>query len=1503
MTRIDFSKIGSRENAPSNSFEELICSLASYTNDSAHGSFVDNNGSGGDGGVECYWIFNNKNEYGWQAKYFLNTLTDGQWQQITNSVQTALKKHPNLTKYFVCLPRNLNDSRKDRNGKREISERDKWYQNVQKWNQLAHANGIKVDFILWDESKIRNQILQSRNASALIQYWFGFNTPTLQAMKDKFKQSKSSLGERYSEETNIELPIEKSLNAMVKNKEWLDKTRKILVQFYEQYHRLHNCSTEKVNSEIKLLFQRLYSSLDCIKNIVADFRNNTNCIYENDDLLKSKIREILETLNTLFESEFSWNNHSQIIDSIHQQKYEIIQARNYFEKCLVMLHSQTFQAGKTRLLLLTGPAGSGKSHLLCDFAQNQLKKDSPMILLLGQNYIGGDPTIFINKSLQLQTDDSELELFELLGERIHKRVIIIIDALNEGNHSAEWKNYLLQLKQIIDTHSHIGLIISCRSTYENEIIGTTISKEFPTLVHPGFSGNRSKAAIKYLEKFDIQAPNVPFMSDEMTNPLFLRTVCTAMKRDSKHNLSDGYLGIDTLLHFYQDSIEKTIQQKLHLRSQAFVHEVINQFTGLLFPNHLYGISYIKVLEAFQKKFPTHGEDLLNALISEGLLSESPSIDGTVDTNINYSFERFSDMYISYSLIEKYNSIDLLKEALLPINEIGKFIIKHRLENGIIEILSVLVPEQFQIELANLIDWTQPEFITRSITKQDLINTSFAHGITLRSPKAFSDETKKLFNTISNWSAPYFDTRFDSLIRLSLQTDHPWNAFFLDKTLQELDTTQLDYFWTTHIAISDLEETDEDPASAIRILLNWASTDSLENLSSKMQRLLGIVLTWLTTTTNLRTRKDAEYALSRLLTFAPDQVPFLIDHFSNVKDQYLVESLYASIYASIMQQPDNKIVESITLSVPWNHLIKEVPDILLRDSLTGIYEYAKSLGITSLPDQLFPIHKHHNLPLLSFPSKEELDKYAEQCPGIERSAGSEFGDFGKYTMSKISMWSSTRITDSTTPLTGSQRADIFFSKTTTQIASLYKQLKTLDQNGKQIELDSSKDYKKKHPDSSDIFLFIGFPLNETNQLKIKEINKSLNDITAKILTHIDSENQQLAKTILDQRNQNTVLPFDIDAARRWVVKKACNLGWSKKLFDKFEVMYCNEYRPPYHHVVERIGKKYERIALNQFIAYLSEQYHFIPQGYSDVDDTIFKGIWQLNFRKVDLTFPPLRSLSSVPNTSPWKEFQYKSLPSQNLSDQKKWVNSSKTIPDFKKIIESEISDASWLVLSDFTTESDSPEDRDSTLSKTDFWYRVNSCLIHTSDLSALKQSAPHSSLMDPSLIEPLSNMHQAYFSEYPYRNLYPELSETESTSVIQNKAIENIPYDSPLRIYEWEAPEEESEIQLYQPSRKIIQALNLVPDNNGNWSNSNHMVFTDPSVQYNCRSRALFLKEALMQYLHDKRMTLVWLIGGEKRLIKQHFSLQNDLIVNEFSGFYYLDSNGLVKGCQSQHIGE
>lgn len=117
-----------------------------------------------DGGVECYAVFPNGDEWGWQAKYFLSSPGTHQWSDVADSVRTALEKHPRLVRYYVCMPVDLPDARL----KGQKSARQQWDERVERWRTASRG---WVEFIFWGAHELTDRLQKPAHAG---RRWFFF---------------------------------------------------------------------------------------------------------------------------------------------------------------------------------------------------------------------------------------------------------------------------------------------------------------------------------------------------------------------------------------------------------------------------------------------------------------------------------------------------------------------------------------------------------------------------------------------------------------------------------------------------------------------------------------------------------------------------------------------------------------------------------------------------------------------------------------------------------------------------------------------------------------------------------------------------------------------------------------------------------------------------------------------------------------------------------------------------------------------------------------------------------------------------------------------------------------------------------------------------------------------------------------------------------------------------------------------------------------------------------
>lgn len=131
-------------------------------------SFVVVNGAGGDGGVESYATFKNGKEIGVQAKWFPDSITTSQFNQIKNSILTAIEVHPQLEKYIVCVPRDLSNVKKGKDGK--VVKETEYF----KWKKIVteiRSNYPAFKVVLWGDHDLECQ-LQYAEAAGVRRYWF-----------------------------------------------------------------------------------------------------------------------------------------------------------------------------------------------------------------------------------------------------------------------------------------------------------------------------------------------------------------------------------------------------------------------------------------------------------------------------------------------------------------------------------------------------------------------------------------------------------------------------------------------------------------------------------------------------------------------------------------------------------------------------------------------------------------------------------------------------------------------------------------------------------------------------------------------------------------------------------------------------------------------------------------------------------------------------------------------------------------------------------------------------------------------------------------------------------------------------------------------------------------------------------------------------------------------------------------------------------------------------------
>lgn len=1002
---IDWRTIKPLNGSQNNAFEELICQLARDEPIANKTEFY--RVAAPDGGVEAYCVSANGEEYGWQAKFF-SSMGNSQWSQLKDSLETTLRTHPNLTKYYICIPLDRQDPRINN----QSWFMDKWNEKTQQWADVAKKLGRNVTFEYWGSSELIHRLSQKKHAGRCL-FWFSKEEFTDDWFQSHNKNSVYSLGNRYTPELNFELDIAKKFDSLSRNTEFTNHFKTELHNFLKQFKRL---DAEFLNQDSVVKF----------KNIL----NSQFSLCQKIELPKFDIQAILDGCTSVNSSLYEYQNNLQsrgkelTNDSIQSTNHFIYEAYSALYQFQQFISSQLFALTNTPALLLSGEAGIGKSHLLADIVEKRIKQNKACILLLGQHFTSEDPpwTQILKNLLRLNCNEQEfLGALNAKAEAQGERLLFIVDAINEGRGRHFWKNHIRAFIKQFESYPWLALVLSIRSSYEplltsNEIIP---DGEIIRVMHYGFEGVEYQASSFYFSQHGIEQPSSPLLHPEFRNPLFLKLFCDGLKRSNQKRIPKGYGGITSIVDFFLANVdeklsEPTLYDYQPAMGKGLVQKVVNALVRYKLEGNLDHIPYdvaVGIANDIVSKF-SNKKGFIDALISEGVLSKNIYWDQQEnEEGVYFAYERFEDHLTANYLLDVHVDNNKPESAFQNDGALVKYFNSDYLYQGIVEALSIQLPETIDSELYELVD---EKYKTNSA-----IVEAFIQSLLWRKPDTIKQKTKAYVeqNILSN--ADTFDLFFQMLYSVATDPEHLYNADNLHSYLMQFSMADRDANWTTY-----LHDKDED-TSAMQRLIEWASQDDNKEYLSDDSRLLACKgLAWLCTSTNISFRDAATKGLVGLLQDKLPVITRLLNDFNAVDDPYVYERILAAAYGAVLRSVElNELDQLAKFILEAIFQQEEVyPNVFVRDYARNIIEYAvyKKIFFLENPQLIRPPYKSH-FPA-NLPSNDEIDAYKHDYKSsdfkvywgqnaILNSMVTEYGrgmcrygDFGRYTFqSRLSDW--------------------------------------------------------------------------------------------------------------------------------------------------------------------------------------------------------------------------------------------------------------------------------------------------------------------------------------------------------------------------------------------------------------------------------------------------------------------------------------------------------------------
>ena len=833
-------------------------------------------------------------------------------------------------------------------------------------------------------------------------------------------RSIDDLGKRYTPELNIELNISDNFEAIGRTQRFEKKILEYLDNLLIKGRKVISRSN-KID-EIKGYSLSLNLKLEEIYKIFIE----TN--FKGTELLPiAKIQQILDDIDGLsnkiedyfYSPERKRQEEKKDYNYYHKYAYEINNVREFNGQLYDisnLLNSKELELSNNPFLLLYGNAGIGKSHLLGDVINRRIKAGYRSIFILGQHLnTKEDPRIQILKKLQVKVSFNEfLNTLNELAEREQKRIIIFIDAINEGQGKYFWSDNIKSFINEIKDYKWLGLVLTIRTSYKELILPDELLKELDTIQvrHHGFSGVEYEASKLFFSNYGIEYPNTPLLHPEFQNPLFLKLFCEGLTRNGLTRMPKGLQGITAIIDFFINGINSELSKPKKLDYSASINLVKKSIEAIINYKIENGERYIPyekaydIIESIASKYTTK-KGVVEYLISEGIFSKNlfwKEKDDYVE-GIYLAYERFEDHLTACYLLEKFDNIE---------NEFKKdgnlfYLVKDEhaisLNKGLIDALTIQLPERINKELFELIPHLKESYD---------VAESLIESLLWRKVESITDNTKKYLKDYGLKYQGTYDLFWETVISISSIPQHPFNALWLHNVLMKYSLSERDARWTPYLKDKFYDD------YAVKRLIDWAwNDDDKSHISNESIKLASITLTLFHTSTNRKLRDSATKAMVSLFQ---DRINVLIDLlmlFEKVNDPYVYERLYAVAYgAALRTEQKDKLPELAEYIYKTIFKDKEevYPHALLRDYARGVIEYTVHLAYelsfninevrppykSNFPERLPTNEEIDSKYKLDYNSKDFKDYHWGQNSILssmvtEYGRGvASYGDFGRYT---------------------------------------------------------------------------------------------------------------------------------------------------------------------------------------------------------------------------------------------------------------------------------------------------------------------------------------------------------------------------------------------------------------------------------------------------------------------------------------------------------------------------
>ncbi len=1319
---------------------------------------------------------------------------------------------------------------------------------------------------------------------------------------------------RLTDDLNVSLPILDIFEAL--------SLLSLSENFYanlNSYSQLLSEAISKVapyeNDESKELLEQLNGLREMFRRIIEeqpfkidweDFQNGVKGAIESLEELKNNIGNNEKLKND--------RNKAKVFqDGLRQTNSHLIKIKNFFNETRAVL-------GETSQLLVTGDAGTGKTHLFCDVLEKRISNDRPTILFFGEYFEGRqkfwDRLFSLTKS-NVQNKEQFFKLIEEEAKRKNERVLVLIDGINESNPKSMWKKLFGELIKEFQKYDFVGLALSIRSDYIDVCLPDDYHSLIQTEEHPGFSLSEWEAVHKYFRHYNISLDEAPVLRPEFSNPLFLRIFCETFEG------ADKTKGKERNTHVFEQFVKKEdkkfAEEFDYEKGKNFLWDKIFRDMAEEMVEHKPpkdSLSKQKVRNIISNYLPGKEDALIQAMKRDYLLTEYPSYDENFKVHhyeLRFAFQKFSDHFIVRYLLKKHliPHIEAPEQCFDKSQRLGEIVKDEqscRLNKNLVTALQVQIPEWLSgKELHNL---------ASHIRSYESIKEGFIESLQWREAETIGKEAEEYIENeiLSDTSFKILKSYFNQLLSISMTPGHPQNADGLDELLNRVGMPWRDRTWTIHLH-EEYElpgEDDYEFRSSVNRLLEWGQSLPPSEVEDESVILLATTFIWFLTSSNRYLRDRTTKTLIYLLEDKLELLTVLIEKYLQVNDPYVLERLMCVAYGCVMRSDNKEQILRLSEFV-YRTFFEEndpPPHILLRDYCRGIVERAISLNL--MPEETKKnIHPPFNSewPGLEILPDSEIEKYRETSDDMDdiewarvhlhqsvMSSNGISGDFARYVIGTNSSsqfeWLSREV-DEERPLSPEEKYESFMQE--------------LDDSQKQLleVLSEAIECCRKLKSPMNSILEMDEPRETDEDEELEGIEDLIKKTKEELASSLDETKRDVFENEIINHLENSSRyeekKFDIEEVQKWIFSKVLELGWTIELFGKFD-RFLTRYRDYGRSAnkPERIGKKYQWIAYHECMARLSDNYAFKGKFCNDLDDE-YIGPWQIGARDIDPSSLCRKTMRSRFRADPncwWFQSKYDSWGKKGEFEE--WVQPDNHLPSIERIINIENED--WLTLrGNYVWEEEIYSDEDSyRIPHKRLEYYLSSYLIKRENLNIARNWCGEQNFCHRRMPNPpddlgffLSEYHwsSAFFDTYQEKKHHSEKTDLYGEAPFEVSSTENS-YLWEQGLYDCSLDES---VACFVPSRLLSEILGLGRGVEAEYKNqSGEIVVFDPSLVAKGPQALLLNSNYGEKEILESGYTILWILNGQKFIASSTWSEDDDWPGRlQITGFRCLTEEGLT----------